>query len=61
MIVIYTRFARQFYYIMNKSMKQFQGKLNEIKNVDLHENNAMLELLHKNNSIGGPILCYINE
>ena len=42
-------------------MKQIQGKPNKIKNVDLHENNDVLELLHKNNSIGGSVLCYINE
>ena len=49
------------HYIMNKLMKQIQGEPNKIKNVDLHENNDVLELLHKNNSIGGPVLCYINE
>ena len=30
-------------------------------NVDLQGNSTVLELLHKNNSIGGLILCYINE
>ena len=29
--------------------------------VDLQGNSTVLELLHKNNSIGGLILCYINE
>ena len=34
---------------------------NKIKIVDLQGNSTVLELLHKNNSIGGLILCYINE
>ena len=39
----------------------FNENLNEIKIVDLQGNSTALELLHKNNSIGGLILCYINE